>query len=159
MEGLLVRQRACRTSKVRTVPTIARLEMQIGSLCEANDVGWGRSLGKGNPLRAWLEGDTLLMVHRDDVPQFKRQGGMVRNSYFWALKSIAGYAPRSGEWEFESDVWVALQRMLLSFAASGYLGVRETQLEFPLDGHIPEILRAIATWQESHDEGTGNKRK
>ncbi len=71
----------------------------------------------------------------------------MRNSYFWALKSIAGYAPRSGNWEFEAEVWVALKRMLLSFAESGYLGLHETQLEFPLDLAIPEELRAIATWQ------------
>ncbi|MEL7083532.1 MAG: hypothetical protein AAF268_05000 [Cyanobacteria bacterium P01_A01_bin.3] len=100
-------------------------------------------------MRAWLVDDTLLVVHEEDVPEYKRQGGVVRNSYFWALKSIAGYAPRSGNWEFESDVWIALKRMLLSFAESGYLGLHETQLEFPLDIAIPDELRAIATWQSA----------
>ena len=98
-------------------------------------------------MRAWLVDDTLLVVHGEDVPEYKRKGGVVRNSYFWALKSIAGYAPRNGNWEFESDVWIALKRMLLSFAESGYLGLHETQLEFPLDIAIPDELRAIATWQ------------
>ena len=98
-------------------------------------------------MRAWLTDDTLLVIHGDDVPEYKRQGGIVRNSYFWALRSIAGYAPRNGNWEFEVEVWVALKRMLLSFAESGYLGLHETQLEFPLDLPIPEVLQAIATWQ------------
>ncbi|MGK7910956.1 MAG: hypothetical protein AB4050_05640 [Synechococcus sp.] len=98
-------------------------------------------------MRAWLVDDTLLVIHGDDVPEYKRQGSVVRNSYFWALKSIAGYAPRNNHWEFEADVWIALQRMLLSFAESGYLGLHETQLEFPLDVAIPDRLRVIATWQ------------
>lgn len=100
-------------------------------------------------MRAWLVDDTLLVIHAEDVPEYKRQGGVVRNSYFWALKSIAGYAPRNSNWEFESDVWIALKRMLLSFAESGYLGLQETQLEFPLDIAIPDELRAIATWQSA----------
>ena len=99
------------------------------------------------PVRVWLVDDNLLIIHRDDVPEYKRQGSVVRNSYFWALKSIAGYAPRDGDWEFEAEVWVAVQRMLLSFAESGYLGLSETQLEFPSDRPIPESLQAVSTWQ------------
>jgi hypothetical protein len=37
--------------------------------------------------------------------------------------------------------------MLLSFAESGYLGVKETQLEFPQDTEIPDSLRSISTYQ------------
>ena len=91
--------------------------------------------------------DNLLVIHRNDVPAYKRQGSVVRNSYFWALQSIAGYAPREGDWEFEAEVWVAVQRMLLSFAESGYLGLSETQLEFSSDRPIPDSLRAVSTWQ------------
>jgi hypothetical protein len=92
--------------------------------------------------------DRILYLHAEDVPFFKRGGSMVRNSYFWALRSIAGRAPRDRDWEFEAEVWVALQRMLLSFAESGYLGLRETQLEFPPDAEIPEVLRPVATWSD-----------
>ena len=97
-------------------------------------------------MRARLEGD-ILLIHPDDVPQYKKSGSVVRNSYFWALKAIAARAHRSKPWEYEAEVWVALQRMLLSFAESGYLGLQETQLEFPVDQEIPAPLRAVATWE------------
>ncbi|MFM6181333.1 MAG: hypothetical protein ACKPA8_07440, partial [Dolichospermum sp.] len=64
------------------------------------------------------------------------------------LRSIAGRAKRYHDWEYESEVWVALERMLLSFTESGYLGYRETILEFPLSqGEIPNLLRNVATWE------------
>jgi hypothetical protein len=91
--------------------------------------------------------DQILFLHPEDAPTFKKGGSVVRNSYFWALKSIAGRAQRGKEWQFEEDVWFALQRMLLSFMESGYLGLRETQLEFPGDERIPALLRSVATWQ------------
>ena len=31
----------------------------------------------------------VLFIHRDDVPKYNKQGSIVRNSYFWALRSIA----------------------------------------------------------------------
>ncbi|MBD2327614.1 hypothetical protein [Alkalinema sp. FACHB-956] len=89
----------------------------------------------------------ILYLHYEDVPTYKKDGSVVRNSYFWALKSIAGRARRDREWEFEPEVWFALARMLLSFAESGYLGFRETLLEFPPDTPIPDVLRSIATWE------------
>ncbi|MGB3613537.1 MAG: hypothetical protein WBA10_07050 [Elainellaceae cyanobacterium] len=76
----------------------------------------------------------------------------MRNSYFWALRSIAGRANRGRAWEFESDVWLALQRMLLSFGESRYLGLREIMLEFPADHEIPGVLKAVSTWQDSTQE-------
>jgi hypothetical protein len=39
-----------------------------------------------------------------------------------------------------------LARMLNSFMESGYLGLRETQLEFEPDDTIPELLRSCSTW-------------
>ncbi len=99
-------------------------------------------------MRARLE-QGILYLHHEDVPNYKKGGSVVRNSYFWALRSIAASAQRHKDWEYEEEVWVALQRMLLSFAESGYLGLRETQLEFPIEqGEIPQALRAIATWQD-----------
>jgi len=98
-------------------------------------------------MRARLDNQTVFL-HHDDVPNYKKGGSVVRNSYFWALRSIAGTANRYREWEYESEVWLALQRMLLSFAESGYLGLRETQLEFPIEQlEIPAVLRPIATWR------------
>jgi hypothetical protein len=36
----------------------------------------------------------------------------------------------------------------LSFTESGYLGYKETMLEFPLSqGEIPTVLRNAATWE------------
>jgi hypothetical protein len=38
--------------------------------------------------------------------------------------------------------------MLMSFTESGYLGYRETFLEFPLSqGEIPLVFRDVATWE------------
>ena len=83
-------------------------------------------------MKAELSPD-LVIITSDDVPAFKRGGSVVRNSYFWALKAIAGYAPRSGNWEFQE---------------SGYLGLSETQLEFPPEtSEIPDVLKLVSTWQ------------
>ncbi len=90
--------------------------------------------------------DDILFINREDLPDYKKGGSIVRNSYFWALKSIACYTSRNKHWEFDSEVWVALTRMLLSFAQSGYLGDRETLLEFDHDTPIPEVLRSVSTW-------------
>ncbi|MBD2101992.1 hypothetical protein [Leptolyngbya sp. FACHB-261] len=92
--------------------------------------------------------DDVLFLHREDVPQFQRGGPIVRNTFFWALRSIAGRATTSKDWEFESEVWLALARMLLSFGESGYLGLRETTLEFSTEetGMIPEVLRSVSSF-------------
>ena len=90
--------------------------------------------------------DDILYIHHEDVPVYKKGGSVVRNSYFWALKSIACAARRGQDWEFDGEVWVALSRMLLCFANSGYLGYGETILEFSVDYPIPEPLRSIATY-------------
>ncbi|GAP95370.1 hypothetical protein NIES2104_18920 [Leptolyngbya sp. NIES-2104] len=95
-------------------------------------------------MRARIEQE-ILYLHHEDVPPFKKGGSIVRNSYFWALKSIAGRAKRGRDWEYEPEVWFALQRMLLSFAESGYLGLSETMLEFADDAIIPDELRSIST--------------
>lgn len=97
-------------------------------------------------MRARIE-NHILFIHQEDVPQYKKGGSVVRNSYFWALKAIAAHTSRSRDWEYDPDVWVALQRMLLSFAESSYLGIRETQLEFATDQEIPSVLKPIATWE------------
>lgn len=98
-------------------------------------------------MRARIE-NQVLMINHEDLPEFKKGGSVVRNSYFWALRSIAGKAGRYSDWEYESEVWLALSRMLLSFTESGYLGYRETVLEFPLSqGEIPDVLRYVATWE------------
>jgi hypothetical protein len=98
-------------------------------------------------MRARIE-DTILFLNYEDLPTFKKGGSVVRNSYFWALRSIAGRATRYRDWEYEPEVWLALGRMLLSFAESGYLGYKETLLEFPLSqGEIPAVLRDAATWE------------
>ncbi|WP_346291659.1 hypothetical protein [Sphaerothrix gracilis] len=91
----------------------------------------------------------VIYLHQDDVPQYSRQGGVVRNTYFWALRSIADRAYRGKDWEYEEQVWIALVRMLTSFTESGYLGYRETTLEFPPDAEIPAALRTVSTWQSS----------
>lgn len=99
-------------------------------------------------MRARIENEVLLL-HKDDVPAYKKKGSVVRNTYFWALRSIAGRAYLGQDWEYEAEVWLALQRVLISFAESGYLGLSETILEFPLDqGEIPPVFRSIATWQQ-----------
>lgn len=93
----------------------------------------------------------ILLMHREDVPPYKKQGSVVRNSYFWALRSIADDARLGLDWAFDESVWPALYRMLISFAASGYLGDRETLLEFPADAEIPEVLRPVGTWASDED--------
>lgn len=96
-------------------------------------------------MRASIE-DKVLYLDAKDVPRYKKQGSIVRNSYFWALRSIAARSPFNKPWEFESEVWFALNRMLISFFESGYLSTKETQLEF-LDGtQVPAELRGAATW-------------
>jgi len=93
--------------------------------------------------------DVVLFLNHEDVPEFKKGGSVVRNSYFWALRSIAGQASRYRDWEYESEVWLALSRMLLSFSESGYLGLKETILEFPRSQlEIPGVLRPISTWED-----------
>lgn len=96
-------------------------------------------------MRARIEND-ILFLHYEDVPPFKKGGSVVRNSYFWAMKSIAARASRGRDWEYEPEVWFALQRMLLSFAESGYLGLSETTLEFEETAEIPTVLRSVSTW-------------
>ncbi len=98
-------------------------------------------------MRAKIE-NNILLIHHEDLPEFKKGGSIVRNSYFWALRSIAGRAVRYRDWEYEPEIWPALTRMLLSFAESRYLGYRETILEFPLSqGEIPPLLRDVSTWE------------
>ena len=92
-----------------------------------------------------------LYVRQMDLPSYKRGGSVVRNSYFWALRSIADATPRDRDWPFEAGVWVALARMLTAFAESGYLGYTETLLECPPNDPIPEVLRSVATWGETAD--------
>ncbi len=98
-----------------------------------------------NAMRVFIE-DQILIVDKEDVPAFKKGGSVVRNSYFWALKSISCYAPRYGNWEFDQDVWIALARMLMAFTESGYLGYSETCLEFSDETAIPETLRAVSSY-------------
>lgn len=102
-------------------------------------------------MRAKIE-NQVLFLHRDDLPVYKKQGSVVRNTYFWALKAIAGNTPFGGDWEYESEVWLALQRILMSFTESGYLGTRETTLEFPpSQGEIPTVFRYVATWGDEEE--------
>ena len=93
----------------------------------------------------------VLFIRNEDVPPYKKKGSVVRNSYFWALKSISDRAPFEKDWEFEESVWIALTRLLTSFAESGYLGLKETQLEFEPDAEIPAVLRSMATWYDPAD--------
>jgi len=90
--------------------------------------------------------DNILSIAREDLPEYKKGGSIVRNSYFWALKAIACYTSRNKDWEYDREVWIALSRMLMSFAESGYLGDRETSLEFADDTPIPAELRAISSY-------------
>ena len=92
-----------------------------------------------------LEEDILFIAHCD-LPEYKKGGSVVRNSYFWALKSISCFTPRNKDWEYDREVWIALARMLLSFAESGYLGDREISLEFPQNTPIPEELRSVSSY-------------
>jgi hypothetical protein len=97
--------------------------------------------------------DQILYIAYEDVPIYKKTGSIVRNSYFWALRSIAAQARRERDWEYDAEVWLALQRLLLSFTESGYLRLSETQLEFPLEqGEIPALLRPVATWATEVEE-------
>lgn len=96
-------------------------------------------------MRTKIENE-IVYIHHEDVPAYKKNGSVVRNSYFWALRSIAATAYRERDWEFEVEVWFALQRMLLSFMESGYLSLRETQLEFAPDSEIPAVLKSVSTW-------------
>ncbi|MEA5419328.1 hypothetical protein VB712_08820 [Spirulina sp. CCNP1310] len=98
-------------------------------------------------MRAAIAQD-ILSIHADDVPAYKKGGSVVRNSYFWALKSISCHARRDRPWEFDAPVWVALGRMLMAFTEAGYLSSAETCLEFPYDTPIPPELRLVATWVE-----------
>jgi hypothetical protein len=41
--------------------------------------------------------------------------------------------------------------MLTSFAEAGYLGLRETQLEFAQGDTIPPTLKPMATWYDPDD--------
>lgn len=104
-------------------------------------------------MRAQIK-DGVLFLRGEDVPHYKPRGSVVRNNYFWALRSIAARSPFDKPWEFESEVWFALCRMLVSFFESGYLGIRETQLEF-LDGtEVPEQLRPVTTWVTEFEPDT-----
>lgn len=98
-------------------------------------------------MRVYLQ-DSVLYIHRDDVPAYNKTGSTVRNTYFWALRSIADRSRRDRNWEYEASVWVALGRLLNSFAESGYLGYRETLLEFAPNAEIPPILKPVATWDD-----------
>lgn len=103
-------------------------------------------------MRARIENEIVFLNH-EDVPVFKKGGSVVRNSYFWALRSIAAQVPRYRDWEYEAEVWLALRRMLLAFAESGYLGLRETLLEFPVEqGEIPAVLQPVSTWQDQEPD-------
>lgn len=101
-------------------------------------------------MRARIEND-VLYLHRDDVPQYKKNGSTVRNTYFWTLKSIAGHTPFGGDWEYEAEVWLALRRVLQSYIESGYLGLSETILEFAPGEEIPALLMPVATWGQPED--------
>ena len=90
--------------------------------------------------------DDIIYINCEDLPHYKKGGSVVRNSYFWALKSISCYSARGRDWEYDRDVWVALSRILLSFSQSGYLSDRETLLEFPASAEIPESLCSVSTW-------------
>ncbi len=96
-------------------------------------------------MKAWVRED-ILYIDAESLPGYKKGGSVVRNSFFWALRSIACRSRKGEDWEFDAEVWVALSRMLLCFAASGYLGYSETILEFSPDNPIPDDLRSISTY-------------
>jgi hypothetical protein len=93
----------------------------------------------------------ILYLHQDDVPHYKKKGSVVRNSYFWALRSISDQSGFGKDWEFVDEVWPALRRMLTTFAEAGYLYYRETILEFDPADEIPPILKPVATWASYED--------
>lgn len=96
-------------------------------------------------MRAAFNNHGILTIRANDLPQFKKEGGsIVRNTFFWSLKSIACYTGFEKDWEYDQEVWVALKRMLISFADSGYLGTSETCLEFNSDTKIPNELRSVS---------------
>lgn len=99
-------------------------------------------------MRAWIH-EQVLYLHAEDVPVYKKGGALVRNNYFWALRSIAARSKPYQAWEYEAEVWLALSRMVDFFANSGYLGHSETILEFAATTDIPLPLRAVATWNAS----------
>lgn len=90
--------------------------------------------------------DDILSIALEDLPAYKKGGSVVRNSYFWALKSITCFNSRNKDWEYDRQVWIALARMLLAFAESGYLSDRETNLEFSTDTPIPPELRSVSSY-------------
>ena len=90
--------------------------------------------------------DNILFIAYEDLPAYKKGGSVVRNSYFWALKSIACFTAREKDWEYDPEVWIALCRMLLAFTESGYLGYRETMLEFSEDTPIPSELHLVSSY-------------
>ncbi|BAZ46650.1 hypothetical protein NIES4102_36860 [Chondrocystis sp. NIES-4102] len=96
-------------------------------------------------MRVRIENDILFIDHAD-LPDYKKGGSVVRNSYFWALKSIACFTSRNKDWEYDQEVWIALERMLIAFTESGYLSDRETSLEFPENIPIPPQLRAVSSY-------------
>ncbi|MBI4782418.1 MAG: hypothetical protein HY785_14035 [Oscillatoriophycideae cyanobacterium NC_groundwater_1537_Pr4_S-0.65um_50_18] len=108
-------------------------------------------------MRARIE-NQVLFLHKDDVPEYKKKGSVVRNTYFWTMRSIADRAGFNQEWEYASEVWLALKRVLISYAESGYLNTSEIILEFPSSqGAIPDVFRDVATWarEEEPEDGQG----
>ncbi|MBU6228078.1 MAG: hypothetical protein KGQ93_00070 [Cyanobacteria bacterium REEB459] len=101
-------------------------------------------------MRARID-QAVLYLHHQDVPPYKKAGSLVRNSYFWALRSIADRAGYHQDWEFSESVWIALGRLLMAFARSGYLGYRETLLEFVDGEEIPPPFTLTATWIDEPD--------
>jgi hypothetical protein len=99
-------------------------------------------------MRATIE-DEVLFIHHEDLPKYKKDGSIVRNSYFWALRSIAAIHRSDRDWEYESEVWFALQRMLLTFSESRYLRLKEITLEFDQDRDIPDVLRTVSTRRDN----------
>lgn len=95
-------------------------------------------------MKAYIH-DGILYLAKEDIPEYQKGKSIVRNNYFWALKSICDYSPVNADWEFAEEIWIALARMLLFFSNSGYLGDRETVLEFAEDVLIPDQLRAVST--------------
>lgn len=95
-------------------------------------------------MRARIE-DNILYLHQEDVPVYKKNGSIVRNNYFWSLRSIAAYSKQNTDWEFDREVWIALARMLLFFTQSGYLPLSATMLEFSIEVEIPDVFRSVST--------------
>lgn len=87
----------------------------------------------------------VLFIQYEDLPKYKKDGSIVRNSFFWALRSIAAVHRKDRDWEYEAEVWYALRRMLTSFGESRYLKLQEVILEFPDGTAIPDVLRGVST--------------